>query len=69
MININDTTVAVETSAELKVVVANEVAETCKLQIGGETTITHNSVGNSTFISVNVGFSNGFSAAFVISIV
>ena len=31
------------------VVVANEVAETCKLQIGGETTITHNSVGNSTF--------------------
>lgn len=31
------------------VVVANEVAETRKLQIGGETTVTHNSVGNSTF--------------------
>lgn len=31
------------------VVVANEVAETCKLQIGGETTITHNAVCNSTF--------------------
>lgn len=29
--------------------VANEVAETSKLQIGGKTTITHNSVGNSAF--------------------
>ena len=29
--------------------VANEVAEASKLQIGGKTTITHNSVGNSTF--------------------
>ena len=29
--------------------VANEVAETSKLQIGGNTTITHNSVGNSAF--------------------
>ena len=29
--------------------VANEVAEASKLQIGGETNIVHNSVGNSTF--------------------
>lgn len=29
--------------------VANEVAETSKLQIGGKTTITHNSTGDSTF--------------------
>lgn len=29
--------------------VANEVAETAKLQIGGNTTIVHNSVGDSTF--------------------
>ena len=29
--------------------VANEVAETSKLQIGGNTTITHNSTGDSTF--------------------
>ena len=29
--------------------VANEVAETSKLQIGGKTNITHNSIGNSTF--------------------